>query len=273
MAILGGAFVGYMSTVNGDLYQWDTGRQIKIQIPGGCTVQEMHFENPQGETAYVVMVNDGVANIPNIVLQVAGVLVAYAVVTDANDRQTIMDASFTVIERQKPDDYVYTEEELKTYTALANRVSALEDTTVGGYKLLVTRELSNAVSSVTLGGTLKARRILVMAEITTGTATAAVAARPTLSTGVRLDGGSINGGIATSARTWWYECNADQMFKQCWCSSASSTSLSRTIYTSPERELENALINSITISTSASGSTSVPIPKGSVIKVYGVVDE
>lgn len=108
-------------------YQWDTWQKLRVQHPG--KICEVHYKNPGEETALVVGTYDldgqTVADVPNILLQEAGKLTAYVYIC-AGDACTIDKTTFDVKPRQKPADYVYTETEIKTYTALENRLEALE---------------------------------------------------------------------------------------------------------------------------------------------------
>lgn len=120
-----------MNIINGALYQWDVGRQLEVWVPKGSTVNEIHFKNPAAATAYVAPITDGIADIPNLLLQESGILTAYAVVSTSDSRQTLIEGTFEIIARQRPDDYVYTEEEVKVYEALRQRISNAEQSLEG----------------------------------------------------------------------------------------------------------------------------------------------
>lgn len=100
----------------GALYQWDSGRRIEVTSTINCTVDEVEFENPFGDTALVVeLKTEGdriFAPIPNILLQRSGHLIVYAVTHSADGKQTIRDYTFGINTKQKPSDYVYTETEV-----------------------------------------------------------------------------------------------------------------------------------------------------------------
>lgn len=113
------------------LYQWDTDRHVII-VPGrGETVCEVHFASAgQSDALVVPYTSHGAlitANIPNILLQSAANIMVYVVAATANGKRTEYSAAFGVAFRPKPSDYVYTETELKNYTALESRISALEN--------------------------------------------------------------------------------------------------------------------------------------------------
>lgn len=100
----------------GALYQWDTGRRVVVKPAEGCTVNEVHFANPDGPDAYIVeLKTEGdriLAPIPNILLQGPGHIHVFAAITTADGRRTICDKIFNIRPRQKPADYVYTETEV-----------------------------------------------------------------------------------------------------------------------------------------------------------------
>ena len=88
-------------------YQWDLNQQLSVT--GDAT--EIHFAQPDGTTALVVPVENGLATIPNILLQNSGTLTAYAYAPD----RTLTKQRWTIVARQKAEDYVYTETEVKTW--------------------------------------------------------------------------------------------------------------------------------------------------------------
>lgn len=98
-------------------YQWDTNRKI---IVGDSTIQELHFCNKTEECSLVVEVKDGVANVPNILLQTDWDIRVYGFTVD----YTKVEKRFKVVARTKPSDYIYTETELKNYDALSEVVEA-----------------------------------------------------------------------------------------------------------------------------------------------------
>lgn len=88
-------------------YQWDLNQQLSVT----GDVTEIHFAQPNGATALVMPVENGLATIPNILLQNSGTLTAYAYTPD----RTLTTRSWKIIARQKAEDYVYTETEVKTW--------------------------------------------------------------------------------------------------------------------------------------------------------------
>ena len=121
-----------ISVKGGTLYQWDIGRKVVIDLPYGIEIDEVHFSHGDLESAAVVRVYDEkeekIADIPNNMLQKAFAIKAYLV----NNDQTVCCSFLNVIPRAKPDDYVYTETEVRNYEALEERIKTLEENGTGG---------------------------------------------------------------------------------------------------------------------------------------------
>ena len=107
--------------VGNELYQWDSGRQVKIIPRHGETVSCVHFNN--GYMVTPTKTNGiSVANIPNILLQQGGYnITVYAVSVSESSIKTTESCQFYVKKKTKPNDYVYTE------TEVANINSVVED--------------------------------------------------------------------------------------------------------------------------------------------------
>lgn len=116
------------------LYQWDLGQRLIIEgYPAGtevhCALMETGglFTPPHGELRRALVVvsydEDGIvyANIPNILLQQAGELNVYIYPENGEEAYTAERRSFTVIARERPSDYVYSEIEIKRWEELAGR--------------------------------------------------------------------------------------------------------------------------------------------------------
>lgn len=107
---------------NGRLYQWDIGRTIKVSPEMGEAIDEVHFAYGTDEDALRRELYDGKAEIPNVLLQRHGQMRVWAVVNDEDGRQTIQNAYLNVRERNKPEDYIYTDEEVRRYEELEARL-------------------------------------------------------------------------------------------------------------------------------------------------------
>ena len=99
-----------------EFYQWDLNRQIQVE---DNTITELHFCNKTDDCALVVEVVDGVANVPNILLQASWDVRVYGFTGD----YTKVEKRFKVVARSKPADYVYTEEDIKKYDDLVIKIN------------------------------------------------------------------------------------------------------------------------------------------------------
>ena len=100
-----------------EFYQWDLDRKL---IVDDTTVTELHFCNKTSDCSLVVAVRDGIADVPNILLQTDWTINVYAYCGDCYTKEH---ATFKVNRRSKPDDYVYTETEVKRWEDLANETA------------------------------------------------------------------------------------------------------------------------------------------------------
>ena len=100
-------------------YQWDLDRQITVE---DSTVKEVHFCNRTGDCSLVVEVTNGLANVPNIILQKSFDVRVFGY----DGKATRHDEVFKVKARSKPADYVYTETEIKNWEDLKERVEQVE---------------------------------------------------------------------------------------------------------------------------------------------------
>lgn len=105
------------------LWQWDLNQQLTVA--GSCT--EVHYLDKGALSTLTVAVKDGKADIPNVLLQRPGRLVVYAYIVDAQDHHTKICETFGISARPKPDDYVYTETEVKTWSNLKSQIGDLAD--------------------------------------------------------------------------------------------------------------------------------------------------
>ena len=100
-------------------YQWDVNQKMLVMDE---TIKELHFCNGTSDCSLVCKVQDGKANVPNILLQSARSISVYGYTGDHTKIQKI----FRVNPRTKPEDYVYTETEIKSFSALEKRVEDIE---------------------------------------------------------------------------------------------------------------------------------------------------
>lgn len=145
-------------------YQWDINQQLKVNDE---TIKEIHFSNNKNDEAIVCEVkqenNLNVVNIPNILLQNDWKLFVYAY--DVN--HTKVEASFTIVKRSKPADYVYTETEVKNYDELEKRIKALEESGGVGKEYATTEYVDSAIDEVE--ATIDAKITSALAGVENGT--------------------------------------------------------------------------------------------------------
>ena len=101
-------------------YAWDLDQQIVVDDP---SIVEVHFCNRTEDVSLVVEVVDGLANVPNILLQSSFDMRVFGY----DGKATRYDAVFKVKAKTKPSDYVYTETEIKSYEYLENKIREIEE--------------------------------------------------------------------------------------------------------------------------------------------------
>lgn len=111
-----------------ELWQWDTGR--KLTVDAECS--QVHFSNKVFGRSIDADVVDGVAIIPDILLQTDKELTAWAFVGTAENGYTKISKSFKVNRRNKPADYVFTPSEQTTLAEIMERLNNLEQNGGGG---------------------------------------------------------------------------------------------------------------------------------------------
>lgn len=127
-----------MFSIYGDkvLYQWDRNQKIVVS---DRDIPEVHFATAISQKALVVKcVEDNglwVAAIPSSLLTEGRKIFAYAFDGD----NTVIKQEFKVMSREKPDDYVTTDDEISRYTDLDKRIAALEEEAGGTVEI----DLSN----------------------------------------------------------------------------------------------------------------------------------
>lgn len=106
-----------------ELYQWDTGRKLSIAVD--CT--QVHYSNKVFGRSIDVDVVDGIAIIPDILLQTDKELTAWAFVGTPENGYTKISKTFKVNRRNKPADYVFTPPEQTTLDELVERLQKIEE--------------------------------------------------------------------------------------------------------------------------------------------------
>ena len=106
-----------------ELWQWDTGRTLAVA--SDCS--QVHFSNKVFGRSIDVDVTDGVAIIPDILLQTDNDLNVWAFVGTADNGYTKISKIFTVNRRNKPADYVFTPVEQTTIAEIAAIAQSVRD--------------------------------------------------------------------------------------------------------------------------------------------------
>lgn len=116
----------------GDIYRWDTGRVVRCKADDiEHRIDEIHAYN--GTTTNAIVLNtyeidDWVyASIPAVVLQKNAKLFIYLVMKVPEGEITFEHEEIEVIDRKKPDDYIYEPEELLQYAKLDAEIKALAE--------------------------------------------------------------------------------------------------------------------------------------------------
>ena len=128
-------------------FQWDLGQRLEMTED----FTSVHFCNQTEGCALVcdTYIEDGIrlVNVPNVLLQNTNNIRVYGCYAEGDNVCFAKDYQiFRVIKRGKPEEYVYTEEDVFTYEALEARVEALENgaglTGESGVPFVVDGELS-----------------------------------------------------------------------------------------------------------------------------------
>ena len=106
-------------------YQWDINQKLVV----GKAAKFVHFYNEIAENSLVVEVVDGFADVPNIYLTETWTIHAFA-----HDGEKVLGAAaFEIVPRAKPDDYVYTQTEVKTWEELDKKIDKLVGIDLSNY--------------------------------------------------------------------------------------------------------------------------------------------
>ena len=105
-----------------ELWQWDTGRTLTVDTD--CS--QVHFSNKVFGRSIDVNVANGVAIIPDVLLQTDNDLNVWAFSGTAENGYTKISKTFKVNRRNKPADYVFTPPDQTSLEEIKERVSYLE---------------------------------------------------------------------------------------------------------------------------------------------------
>ncbi len=107
-----------------ELWQWDTGRTLAVDAD--CS--QVNFSNKVFGRSIDVDVVDGVAIIPDILLQTDKDLNVWAFVGTAENGYTKISKTFKVNRRNKPADYVFTPTDQTSLEEIKEKIDYLEQT-------------------------------------------------------------------------------------------------------------------------------------------------
>ena len=120
-----------------ELWQWDTGRTLAVDAD--CS--QVHFSNKVFGRSIDVDVVDGVAIIPDALLQTDKDLNVWAFVGTSENGYTKISKTFKVNRRNKPADYVFTPVEQMTIAEIASIAQSVrDDADAGMFDATVTEE-------------------------------------------------------------------------------------------------------------------------------------
>ena len=105
-----------------ELWQWDTGRTLTVDPD--CS--QVHFSNKVFGRSIDVNVADGVAIIPDVLLQTDNDLNVWAFSGTAENGYTKISKTFKVNRRNKPADYVFTPPDQTTLEQIQEKIDYLE---------------------------------------------------------------------------------------------------------------------------------------------------
>ena len=118
------------------LTQWDVGRQINVDKD----IDMVHFSNRPYGYSKNVKVTDGVADVPDMFLTSCAPLRVWAYVGDFEKGYTKIEKIYEVKPKNRPEDYIYTPEEVKTWEKLQSEIGNLSD--------LATKAKENLVAAI-----------------------------------------------------------------------------------------------------------------------------
>ena len=105
-----------------EIWQWDTGRALSVDAE--CS--QVHFSNKVFGRSIDVDVADGVAIIPDVLLQTDKDLNVWAFVGTAENGYTKISKTFKVNRRNKPADYVFTPTDQTSLEEIKEKIDYLE---------------------------------------------------------------------------------------------------------------------------------------------------
>lgn len=147
------------------LTQWDVGRQIKVDKD----VDMVHFSNRPYGYSKNVKVTDGVADVPDMFLTSCAPLRVWAYVGDFEKGYTKIEKIYEIKPKNRPEDYIYTPEEVKTWEKLQAEIGDLAELTTVAKENLVSAineaaqsggaDISLGLTSASVGQIIKVKAV------------------------------------------------------------------------------------------------------------------
>ena len=125
------------------LTQWDVGRQVKVDKD----IDMVHFSNRPYGYSKNVKVTNGVADVPDMFLTSCAPLRVWAYVGDFEKGYTKIEKIYEVKPKNRPEDYIYTTEDVKTWEKLQSEIGNISD--------LETKAKENLVAAINEVGSIQ----------------------------------------------------------------------------------------------------------------------
>ena len=123
------------------LYQWDTGRFVKVT---DIEADHVHFANKGDSKAPIMDIVNSEAEIPDYLLQTGKQLCVYAV----KDGITVERKIFSVIARERPENYVYDEDQRNfIYALITDAQVATEEAKQAGINALLAENQARSAAN------------------------------------------------------------------------------------------------------------------------------
>ena len=114
--------------VGSRLCQWDVGRSVSVS---DSKATHVHLANQGDSKASIIEIKNGEAKIPDYLLQTGKTLHAYAVL----DGVTLESKSFAVCKRERPENYVYQDDQRNyIYDLITNAENAAQNANLAAQK-------------------------------------------------------------------------------------------------------------------------------------------
>lgn len=126
-----------------ELTQWDVGRQVKVDKD----IDMVHFSNRPYGYSKNVKVTDGVADVPDMFLTSCAPLHIWAYIGNFEKGYTKIEKIYEVKPKNRPEDYIYTPEEVKTWEKLQSEIGDLSN--------LETKAKENLVAAINEVGSIQ----------------------------------------------------------------------------------------------------------------------